>query len=101
MWCLVTNTGFTNSKETRHNFVWDTSPSQVPGREMERWGLTVDAWEDSAHRARLSCPSMKALSTHPRTKTFCGRSCCQPRVGWFERRKWRVGHCNKTRRLVM
>ena len=38
----------------RHNFVWDTSPSQVPGHEMERWLKVDDAWEDSAHRARLS-----------------------------------------------
>jgi len=28
----------------RHSFVWDKSVSEVPGKEMERWGLTVDAW---------------------------------------------------------
>ena len=28
----------------RHNFVWAKSVSEVPGKEMERWGLTVDAW---------------------------------------------------------
>ena len=28
----------------RHNFVWTKSVSEVPGKEMERWGLTVDAW---------------------------------------------------------
>ena len=28
----------------RHNMVWGKSVSEVPGKEMERWGLTVDAW---------------------------------------------------------
>ena len=28
----------------RHDFVWAKSVSEVPGKEMERWGLTVDAW---------------------------------------------------------
>ena len=28
----------------RHNFVWAKSVGEVPGKEMERWGLTVDAW---------------------------------------------------------
>ena len=37
---------------------------------------------------------MKALSTHPRTKTFCGRSCCQPRVGGLKT-KIEGGNCNK------
>ena len=28
----------------RHNFVWAKSVGEVPGKEMERWGLTVAAW---------------------------------------------------------
>ena len=28
---------------TRHDVVWAKSQSEVPGNEMERWGLTVDA----------------------------------------------------------
>ena len=28
----------------RHNFGWAKSVGEVPGKEMERWGLTVDAW---------------------------------------------------------
>ena len=28
----------------RHNFVWAKSVGEVPGKEMERCGLTVDAW---------------------------------------------------------
>ena len=28
----------------RHNFVWAKSVSEVPAKEVERWGLTVDAW---------------------------------------------------------
>ena len=74
----------------RHNFLWAKSVSEVPGQEMERWGLTVDAWEDSARRARLSCPCMKALSTHPRIKTFekvaaAGRaSVVRRRIGRWE-----------------
>ena len=35
--------------------------------------------EDSARRARLSWFSMKTLSTHRVTKTFCRTRCCQPR----------------------
>ena len=35
--------------------------------------------EDSARRARLTWFSMKTLSTHRVTKTFCRTRCCQPR----------------------
>ena len=28
----------------RHNFFWPKSVGEVAGKEMERWGLTVDAW---------------------------------------------------------
>ena len=52
----------------RHDFVWAKSVGEVPAKEMERWGLTVDAW--GAGRARLTWFSMKTLSTHPHTKTF-------------------------------
>jgi hypothetical protein len=46
MWCSVTNTSLNNSKEATHDttVVWAKSVSEVPGKEMERWGLTVDAW---------------------------------------------------------
>ena len=47
MWCgSVTNTSLNNSKEATHdtNFVRAKSVGGVPGKEMERWGLTVDAW---------------------------------------------------------
>ena len=27
-----------------HDQVWAKSPSEVPGKEVERWGLTVDVW---------------------------------------------------------
>ena len=34
-----------NSKEATHdNFVWAKSVSEVPGKEMDRWGSTVNAW---------------------------------------------------------
>ena len=36
----------------RHNFVWDTSPSQVPD-ELER-GLTIDAWGGFSAQTKLS-----------------------------------------------
>ena len=46
MWYLAMNTHLNNSKEATHDttVVWATSVSEVPGKEMERWGLTVDAW---------------------------------------------------------
>ena len=46
MWCSVTNTSLKQFKggNPRHNFVWAKSVGEVPGKEMERWGLTVDAW---------------------------------------------------------
>ena len=28
----------------RHSFVWAKSVSEVPGHEMERWGLAVNTW---------------------------------------------------------
>jgi hypothetical protein len=35
-----------NSKAATRDihFVWAKSVGEVPGKEMERWGLTVDAW---------------------------------------------------------
>ena len=36
------NTRLNNSKEATH-VVWAISVSQVPGKEMEWWGLTVNA----------------------------------------------------------
>ena len=28
----------------RHDLVWAKSPSEVPPKEIERWGLTMDVW---------------------------------------------------------
>jgi len=36
----------------RHNFVWAKSVSEVPGQEMERWGLAVDAWAGFSSRGK-------------------------------------------------
>ena len=48
------NTRLNNSKEATHDTtLFDTSPSQVPGREMERWGLTVDAWGGFSSQGKI------------------------------------------------
>ena len=46
MWCSVTNTSLNNSKEATHDTTLSGAKSvgEVPGKQMERWGLTVDAW---------------------------------------------------------
>ena len=41
MWCSVTNTSL--KKEATHDTTF-SAVGEVPGKEMERWGLTVDAW---------------------------------------------------------
>src|SRR6185369_1874257 len=51
---------------------------------------------DSARRARLSWPSIKALWTHPHIKTFWRTRCCRPRKGGLKTKR-EGGNSNKTR----
>ena len=46
MWCSSDEHKFKQFKggNPRHKFVWAKSVGEVPGKAMERWGLTVDAW---------------------------------------------------------
>jgi len=41
----------------QHNFIWAKSPSEVPEKEMERWGLTIDVWAgiSSQGKTELAC----------------------------------------------
>ena len=36
----------------RHNFVWAKSVSEVPGHEVERWGLAVNTWAGFSSRGK-------------------------------------------------
>jgi len=36
----------------RHNFVWAKSVSEVPGKEVERWGLAVNTWAGFSSRGK-------------------------------------------------
>jgi transposase len=35
-----------------HDSVWAKSPSEVPGKEVERWGFTVDVWAGISSRGK-------------------------------------------------
>src|SRR3954451_14325388 len=64
----------------RHNFVWDTSPSQIPGREMERWGLTDDAWEEGKTKLSFYERTLDA----PAYQDILRKKLLPAASGWFE-----------------
>ena len=70
----------------RHNFVWAKSVGEVPGKEMERWGLTVNAWEDAARRARQLAFSANTLDAEG-YQDILQNSLLPAAQGWFEDEK--------------
>src|SRR3954465_1654407 len=53
-WCLVTNIPSNNSKEATHDTTLSgpNAVSEVPGKEMERWGLAVNTWAGFSSRGK-------------------------------------------------
>ena len=79
----------------RHNFVWAKSVSEVPGKEVERWGLAVNTWAGFSSRGKTKLTFYEGT----RVPKFCRRSCCLLRKSGMKTKR-QVGNCNRTRRLV-
>ena len=67
----------------RHNLVWDTSSCQVPGHEMERWGLTVDAWGGFSAQGKTKLSSKGTLDA-PAYQDILQKRLLPAANGWFE-----------------
>ena len=89
----MTNTGLSNSKEATHDihFVWDNSPSQVPGQEMERWGLAVDAWGGFSAQGKTELAFYEDTLDAQGYQDIVGELAAAGRARVVWRRKARVG----------
>ena len=101
MWCSVTNTGLNNSKEATHDttVVWAKSVSEVPGKEMERWGLTVDAWGGFSLQGKTDLVFYEDTLDAPAYQDILENSLL-PAAKEGSETKRMGGNCSKTRRLA-
>ena len=71
----------------RHNFVWAKSVSEVPGHEMERWGLTVDAWGGFSSQGKTELAFYEDTLDAPAYQDILEKSLLPVAKGWFEDEK--------------
>ena len=68
----------------RHDCVWAKSVSEVPGKEMERWGLTVDAWGGFSSQGKTELAlydgTLDAHAYQDIWRTRCSRQENSPKV---------------------
>ena len=83
----------------RHNFVWAKSVGEVPGKEMERWGLTVDAWGGFSWQGKTDLVLYEDTPDAPAYQTFWRTRCCRLRKSGLETKR-KGGSYNKTKRLA-
>ena len=97
----MTNIRSDNSKEATHDttVVWAKSVSEVPGQEMERWGLAVNTWAGFSSRGKTKLAFYQGTLDADSYQNILN-SLLPAAQGWYEDEKERVGNCNRTRRLV-
>jgi hypothetical protein len=71
----------------RHNFVWAKSVSEVPGQEMERWGLAVDAWAGFSSRGKTRLGFYQGTLDAAAYQGILENSLLPAATGWFEDEK--------------
>jgi len=71
----------------RHNFVWAKSVSEVPGQEMERWGLAVDAWAGFSSRGKTRLAFYQGTLDAAAYQGILENSLLPAATGWFEDEK--------------
>ena len=90
-WCSAMSTSSNSSRggNPAHDQVWAKSVSEVPGKEVERWGVTVDMWagiyEGGLDRKGYQHILEQALV---------------PRAKALSKDQKVVGSCNKTKPLL-
>ena len=73
---------------------------QVPGKEVERWGLAVNAWAGFSSRGTTKWPSTNGTLDAPAYQHILQKTLLPAAQEWYEDEQGRLGHCNRTRRLV-
>jgi len=76
----------------RHNFVWAKAVSEVPGKEMERWGLTVDAWGGFSWQGKTELAFYEGTLDAPAYQDILKNSLLPKAKEWFgdEKEGWEL-----------
>ena len=83
---LVTNIRSDNSKEATHDttVVWAKSVSEVPGQEMERWGLAVNTWAGFSSRGKTKLAFYQGTLDADSYQNILKNSLLPAAQGWYE-----------------
>jgi len=71
----------------RHNFVWAKSVSEVPGQEMERWGLAVNTWAGFSSRGKTKLAFYQGTLDADSYQNILKNSLLPAAQGWYEDEK--------------
>ena len=82
----MTNTGLNNSKEATHDttVVWAKSVSEVPGKEVERWGLAVNTWAGFSSRGKTKLAFYEGTLDAPAYQNILQKKLLPAAQEWFE-----------------
>ena len=68
----------------RHNFVWAKSVSEVPGKEVERWGLAVNTWAGFSSRGKTKLAFYEGTLDAPAYQHILQKNLLPAAQEWFE-----------------
>src|SRR3982751_6124746 len=71
----------------RHNFVWAKSVSEVPGKEMERWGLAVNTWGGCSSRGKTKLAFYEGTLDAPAYQNILQKKLLPTAQEWYEDEK--------------
>jgi hypothetical protein len=68
----------------RHNFVWAKSVSEVPGKEVERWGLAVNTWAGFSSRGKTKLAFYEGTLDAPAYQDILQQKLLPAAQEWYE-----------------
>ena len=71
----------------RHDLVWAKSPSEVPQKEIERWGLTVDVWAGISSRGKTELAFYQSSLDAKSYQEILQNTLLPAALEWFEDEK--------------
>ena len=71
----------------RHNFVWAKSVSEVPGKEVERWGLAVNTWAGFSSRGKTKLAFYEGTLDAPAYQNILQKKLLPAAQEWHEDEK--------------
>ena len=82
----MTNIRSNNSKEATHDttVVWAKSVSEVPGKEVERWGLAVNTWAGFSSRGKTKLAFYEGTLDAPAYQHILQKNLLPAAQEWFE-----------------